>query len=425
MGVRWLFFWFRICFVGAVPMLTRQDHKMAHMIATKISGAAAMAFVGETPWHGLGQKLTKDATIETWIAEAGFEWDALTAPAIFTRADGSQGRVNDKMVIYRSDNGHALSVMGDGYRIVQPREVIEFFRDLTESEGWHLHTAGVLNDGARLWAMASNGAESQVEIVKGDRVRANLLLATSLDGSTATVAGMTSVRVVCANTFGQAMRAGLRGKNGGAGARVTHRTDFDAAAVKRQIGVAREQFAMLAQQMQALAGQPCELEQAREILRRVFGQPVMATRKAADEARQVIEAAKAAPAAVAPAQVAAAGDTLAALLDRPMAVISDPQATAKAELQALLAKGHAREQKSVARCLELFDGAGRGADHEGVKGTMWGLLNAVTEHVDHEQGRGGTRLESAWFGRGADFKHAAFAEMTGAPLAQSLASVGN
>lgn len=46
-----------------------------------------------------------------------------------------------------------------------------------------------------------------------------------------------------------------------------------------------------------------------------------------------------------------------------------------------------------------------GANAEGSAGTRWGLFNAVTEHVDHEMGRSAdTRLDSAWFGRGHEFK---------------------
>jgi hypothetical protein len=33
-----------------------------------------MAYVGETPWHGLGQSLTPDANLDTWTREAGFDW---------------------------------------------------------------------------------------------------------------------------------------------------------------------------------------------------------------------------------------------------------------------------------------------------------------------------------------------------------------
>ena len=93
---------------------------MAHLIAKTANGRDAMAFVGETPWHGLGQRLTRGATLEQWRTEAGLDWQAQTAPVEFVRSDGSRVTMGGKQVLYRSDTGAALSVMGDGYQIVQP-----------------------------------------------------------------------------------------------------------------------------------------------------------------------------------------------------------------------------------------------------------------------------------------------------------------
>src|SRR5690606_33973947 len=52
---------------------------------------------------------------------------------------------------------------------------------------------------------------------------------------------------------------------------------------------------------------------------------------------------------------------------------------------------------------ELYDGRGRGSELESADGTAWGLLSAVTEFVDHhKQARNNdNRLDSAWFGQGA------------------------
>ena len=46
------------------------------------------------------------------------------------------------------------------------------------------------------------------------------------------------------------------------------------------------------------------------------------------------------------------------------------------------------------------------------KGTAWGLLNSVTELVDHERRARSVdnRLNSAWFGLGAAVKQRAFEE---------------
>jgi phage/plasmid-like protein (TIGR03299 family) len=47
----------------------------------------------------------------------------------------------------------------------------------------------------------------------------------------------------------------------------------------------------------------------------------------------------------------------------------------------------------------LFDGAGMGADLDGVRGTMWGAYNAVSEHLQHHaRGDSAQRLDSIMFG---------------------------
>ena len=63
----------------------------------------------------------------------------------------------------------------------------------------------------------------------------------------------------------------------------------------------------------------------------------------------------------------------------------------------------------MAKVHALFHGAGRGADLPSAKGTAYGLLNAVTEYVDHDKRArsNDTRLDSAWFGQGAQLKQEA------------------
>jgi phage/plasmid-like protein (TIGR03299 family) len=339
---------------------------MAHeLTVNRITRQVEMAFAGELPWHGLGQRVDPKASVEVWQAQAGMAWSALTSPVTFTRSDGSRGTDADRCVIYRSDTGDALSVMGSGYKVVQPAQCLEFFRDLVGSGEWEIHTAGTLRGGRKLWAMARRADSQGDYIVPGDRVRANLLMATSLDGSTPTVAALTSVRVVCANTLGAALGALDSGRRvRGSHVRVTHRSIWDARAAKIDLGVAEDHWGRFIRTMRELAAQPIEFEQARSILREIFGQPVKRATSVASAANRVTS------------------PFVASLI-------------ASAE----------REQKSVARCLDLFAGAGMGSTHAGVAGTRWGLLNAITQHVDHEQGRSAdTRLDSAWFGRGAQFK---------------------
>ena len=66
-------------------------------------------------------------------------------------------------------------------------------------------------------------------------------------------------------------------------------------------------------------------------------------------------------------------------------------------------------ERALKKVQALYDGQGRGAELASAQGTAWGLLNAVTEFVDHERRARSQeyRLDSAWFGQGANLKQRA------------------
>ena len=206
---------------------------MAHELVV-VNGKAAMAFVGETPWHGLGQELTDNASIETWKQEAGFDWDINSSPVQYKVGDGSFN-FNGKTVLHRSDNGAPLSIVSNDYKIVQPAEVLEFFRDLVGAAGMKLNTAGVLFGGRRFWAMAET---NNWGVLNGnDAIKGNLLLTTSCDLSTPSIATFCAERVVCNNT----LRVALDENNSGR-VRVSHSRQFDQKEIKAKLGLINESW---------------------------------------------------------------------------------------------------------------------------------------------------------------------------------------
>ena len=52
---------------------------MSHDI-DETSGKPAMAYVGETPWHGLGEQLQPGQPIEAWVKAARLDWQIETLP---------------------------------------------------------------------------------------------------------------------------------------------------------------------------------------------------------------------------------------------------------------------------------------------------------------------------------------------------------
>lgn len=76
------------------------------------------------------------------------------------------------------------------------------------------------------------------------------------------------------------------------------------------------------------------------------------------------------------------------------------------------------QTKTVQHLITLWDGQGVGAMLASAEGTGWGLLNAVTQYIDHEYGRSqDSRIVNAWLGRGEQQKRAAHREILAAAKA--------
>lgn len=250
---------------------------MAHMIDTT-TGRAAIAFAGQTPWHGLGQALTPDASIETWTREAGLNYTVNESPVLFqTDATTMPEEFKGRKVLHRSDTGGALAVVSDGYRVVQPADVMGFFGKLVELGGFQMETAGVLSHGRRVWALAK--VNEGADIVEGDTVRPYVLLGTSYDGTMATVAKFTSIRVVCNNTI----TAALSREHGGT-VRVLHSERFNPDAVRMELGIVGDNWERFLIQSRKLSGETMNKIEADAFVTTLL-QPFHNSRMAVNETR--------------------------------------------------------------------------------------------------------------------------------------------
>lgn len=342
---------------------------MSHEITTRANQFAEMAFVGETPWHGLGQQLTEGASIEDWTFAAGMDWRVKRSKVrYFTNAEGTDQREwDDNHVLLRSDTGAPLGLVSDSYKVVQPKTVLEFFRDLTENAGYHLHTAGTLFGGRKFWALAKV-AESVV--TGNDRVGGYLLLSTSCDGSMATECRETTIRVVCNNTLSMA-----RAKDHRAVIKVGHRSVFNADSVKAKMQDSAQHFAGFIQSARELSAKRVTNAMAEQFVRQLL--------RPSD------------------APAAAPADDFATMLAKPATI---------AQYTTTIVDDSKRAPKGEAEILNLFRSSAIGGTLLGTAGTAWGLVNAVTEYVDHRQSAktDSHRLDRAFFGSGDDLKTRAF-----------------
>jgi phage/plasmid-like protein (TIGR03299 family) len=307
-----------------------------------------MAYTGEQPWHGLGNKLAPQQPIDVWKKNAGMDWQIEQSDVCYVSGTQHVGVINtfpEQKVLYRSDTKAPLAVVSKRFNVVQPGEILEFYRDLTACHGFELETAGVLRQGRKFWALAKTG---QTSTLKGqDRVDGYLLLATACDGTLATTAQFTSVRVVCNNTLQIALG------NASSAIKVPHRSHFDAEAVKRQLGITVASWDSFVARMRALVDRPVDPDSVEGLLRRVL------TYAAPDSKAPVVN-------------------------EQALSIVNS-----------------------------LYEGGGRGALMASSRGTAWGLLNSVTEYVDHHRRARSDdhRRDAAWFGQGAQIKQRTWDEV--------------
>ncbi len=333
---------------------------MAHQIET-------MAFVGDTPWHGLGNPLSPNQPIEVWAQQAGMDW-RIESSNVSYMAKNERGQnilmpYEEQRVLYRSDTHAPLSVVSQRFQEVQPKEILEFYRDLTEQSGFELETAGVLKGGRKFWALARTG---QSAALKGKDVsNGYILLATACDGTLATTAQFTSIRVVCNNTLAIA----LKGQNSNAGVvKVPHSTKFDAERVKQQLGISVRAWDEHIYEMKQLSQRKVTQSEAAAYFDAVFNNTTMS---ATDQEESIIQY-----------------YLKAASMDKKSNSKSEPNG------------------RAMSKVMEMFNGQGRGAELASAKDTAYGLLCSITEFVDHERRAMSIdhRIDSAWFGAGAMMK---------------------
>ncbi len=242
---------------------------MAHEIDFSTGRAGiAITWNGETPWHGYGERVADGATLDEWRVAAGLGWDVESRKVLYGVVDDN-GRKTvavypDRKVLLRTDTQAPLSIVSEGYHVVQPKEVLAFYEDLIKANGFKMDTAGSLMDGRRIWALARMGATTT--IYGQDRVEGYVLLATSYDASMATTAKWVSTRVVCNNTL--EMASNERGTE----FKLNHKTKFDPEEAKGALGLSKEAWEKFEANANKLASKHVDLDTALAFFTKVLGE---------------------------------------------------------------------------------------------------------------------------------------------------------
>lgn len=157
----------------------------------------------ERPWHGIGTVVQDAPTSEDAIRIAKLDWSVEQFPVY---ANGKE--IPGVFANVRSDTNETLGVVRNRYKIVQNCEAFDFVDGIVENKHveCRYETAGSLFNGRRIFLLVKLPNQDLL----GDDVENYLFFTNSHDGSTALMAGISNVRVVCNNTLQLAMKKAKR-----------------------------------------------------------------------------------------------------------------------------------------------------------------------------------------------------------------------
>lgn len=233
---------------------------MAHNIEM-VDGKAQMAYVGETPWHGLGTAVPPDLTPEQMLDAAGLNWEVEKIKA-YAKVGGKSIDVGRSALVRKSDN-KILDIVSNDWNPVQNTEAFEFFNDFIAEGDMEMHTAGSLANGQIVWALAK--VKDGFNLFGGDEVESYLHFTNFHKYGFSTDVRFTPIRVVCNNTLTLSLNTKVERF-----VKISHRREFNGDNVKLMLGIAQEKLAKYKEMASFLGTKRYTNENMVDYFKRVF-----------------------------------------------------------------------------------------------------------------------------------------------------------
>lgn len=163
----------------------------------------SFAYCGQPAWHGIGTAMNVDATCLDWqeTSNTGYHVDKLP---LYYKRNGLEIPAKDFALVRRTDNSH-LDTVSENWHIIQNTEVWNFiWATFIDTNVATVETAGVLFEGQMIFILLK--MKDEFDIVKGDPINNYQLFTNWFKYGKAFTYMDTKVRVVCNNTYQQALR---------------------------------------------------------------------------------------------------------------------------------------------------------------------------------------------------------------------------
>jgi phage/plasmid-like protein (TIGR03299 family) len=324
-----------------------------------------MFYYGATPWHGLGTKLDKPATLKEAMSAGGLDWTVSMQPMVL--AGEHQSAVPQRLAIVR-DNvlpgqpGRVLGAVHPNFKVLQNRDGAALFDSMFGKGEAVYHTGGYLKKGEVVWLMAK--LPKGIVLHGKDKLDTYLLFSNSHDGTLPIDIRLTTVRVVCNNT----LTIALRKKDQAHFFRRGHSGNYqvlkaDAEAFIKSILAQQDETQLV---MEKLAHAECSVDTFAAFLKLLLPDP---TRPVTADSNKAVQRG----------------------FDTRIATIAEQ----RNQIMAVHLNGH----KTPGQSDLVISPAEK---------TWWGGLNSITAWVDHVSEVDGDRYANAIFGGGDRLKTVAF-----------------
>lgn len=321
-----------------------RNYKMSHNLAKKENGEYAFVSAKETAWHNLGTVVDHCLTAKECLDESGLNFDVVK---IQNQLETGL-TIPDSYSLVRGDRidnaNGILGSCGKQYHIVQNEDLFSFFDFLVEDNHAIYETAGALGNGERVWILAR--LPQDIIVGKYDALKSYILLTNAHTGKHSAIAMISNVRVVCNNTLNMA----LKGKSNFVTIRHFKNATQKLQEAHKLLGFTTKYYDELSATYNKMQKKAVSDSDVTRWVKKILGTPSQ-----------------------------------------------DKISTKKLN--------------HVQSIMNLYE-SGEGAQFS--RGTLWGFVNAVTEYADFEKVVRGDdvdkskRLNSVWFGTGADLKQKAF-----------------
>jgi len=337
-------------------------------MAHEIHETDAFGYVGQKAWHGLGSALPQGVDAVTAFRDLGIDWGTRLDP-IYRKiavvdstgfpiigADGTQEhqwvQLENNFIHTREDNNLELGLVSKGYKSFENIDVAKFADALAGADAATIvETAGTLYNSRRVFVLVK--LPQVIKATSEDISEQYVLISNGHGGTASFSAYPTSIRVVCANTLKWSLRDAAKGLS----FRHSGNIEEKLGQVRQVLGIAAQETAKFQEQVSALVG------------------------------------------------TTLLGDKLTTFLNDSYEIAFGKFDSLEGES---LIKALAKRDAVIAQQRELLENEKNSLD--GIRGTAWSALNAVTEYHDHYRGRGKAvaisqvRAHSNLFGVSSDAK---------------------